>query len=189
MTDPEGTATDRGKPPAAELVEVVDAEGEVLDIVTRAEIRARNLWHRCTYIAVTTSAGELVVHQRASWKDVYPSYWDLCFGGIAGVGEDWETAARRELAEEAGIVGVELTDLGPVRYERAEGDAADGRIVGRAYKVIHDGPLTCPDGEVVAIDRIPIADLDAWLHERPVCPDSAELVAALVHARWLPSDG
>ena len=133
----------------AELVEVVDDKGEVIDIVPRSTVREKRLRHRCTYVAVVTSALELIVHQRADWKDVYPSYWDICFGGIAGVGERWEVSAGRELMEEAGISGVDLRDLGVVAY-----DAPDGRVFGRVYLAHHDGPITCPDGEVVQVDRI-----------------------------------
>ena len=160
-----------------EQVEVVDEAGNVIDIVTRAEMRAGTLRHRCTYVAVVTSHRELVVHLRADWKDVYPSYWDVCFGGVCGVGESWEISAARELAEEAGISGQTLTDLGPVRY-----DGPEGRVLGRVYVVRHDGPLTCPDGEVVAVDTVPLALLDAWLTDRPICPDSLQLALPLVRA-------
>ncbi len=167
----------RGADPGAELVEWVDTDGAVIEVVTRERARAEVLRHRCTYVAVLTSDDALVVHQRADWKDVYPSYWDLAFGGITGVGEPWDAAARRELAEEAGIEDTDLQELGPVRY-----DAADGHIVGRAYLTRYDGPLSCPDGEVVAVDRIPLADLDRWLEGRPVCLDSLEQVLPLVRA-------
>lgn len=159
----------------AELVEVVDENGQVIDVVPRSEIRARTLRHRCTYVAVVTSARELIVHQRANWKDVYPSFWDICFGGIAGVGERWEESAARELVEEAGISGVDLHDLGPVTY-----DAPDGRVFGRAYLARHDGPITCPDGEVVQVDRIAVDQVVAWLSGRSVCPDSRNVVLPLV---------
>ena len=43
------------------------------------------------------------MHRRAEWKDVYPGYWDVCFGGVLGAGEAWDDAAHRELQEEAGI--------------------------------------------------------------------------------------
>ncbi|MGI9615990.1 MAG: NUDIX domain-containing protein [Acidimicrobiales bacterium] len=161
--------------PASELVEVVARDGSVLDIVPRSEVRARNLWHRCTYVAVVTGAGELVVHQRADWKDVYPSFWDLAFGGIAGVGEPWETAAKRELAEEAGVRSVDLVDLGPVFY-----DEDDGRVVGRVFVTIYEGTLQFDDGEVVGADRVPIDRIDGWLEGRQVCPDSKLLVLPLV---------
>lgn len=163
--------------PAGELVEVVDEVGAVVGVATRAEVRAGNLRHRCTYIAVVDGDGQLVVHQRADWKDVYPGYWDLCFGGVCGVGEAWEESAARELAEEAGITGAALRLLGGVTY-----DADDGHIVGRAYLARWSGPVTCPDGEVVAVDRIPLADLGRWLAGRPVCPDSAAVVAPLLTA-------
>jgi 8-oxo-dGTP pyrophosphatase MutT (NUDIX family) len=157
---------------AAQLVEVVDEEGRVLEVTTRSALRTGNLRHRCTYVAVVDGRNRVVVHQRAAWKDVYPSYWDLCFGGLCGVGEPWLEAAARELAEEAGITGVALEELGPVRY-----DQPDGRILGRVYLARYDGPLACPDGEVVAIDRVPVAELGSWLLGRAVCPDSALLVA------------
>lgn len=163
--------------PAGELVEVVDEAGSVVRVATRAEVRAGNLRHRCTYIAVIDGDGRLVVHQRADWKDVYPGYWDLCFGGVCGVGETWEISAARELAEEAGITGASLRSLGPVSY-----DADDGHIVGWAYVARWRGPVTCPDGEVVAIDRIPLAALGRWLAGREVCPDSAAVVAPLLAA-------
>jgi len=163
--------------PGEELVEVVDEAGSVVRVATRTDVRAGNLRHRCTYIAVVDGDGRLVVHQRADWKDVYPGYWDLCFGGVCGVGEEWAESAARELAEEAGIAGAALRLLGPVAY-----DADDGHIVGRAYLAHWSGPVTCPDGEVVAVDRIPLADLDRWLAGRPVCPDSAAVVAPLLAA-------
>ncbi len=173
---PAGPAAGAGQP-AGELVEVLDEAGAVIRVTTRAEIRAGNLRHRCTYIAVVDGEGRLVVHQRAGWKDVYPGYWDLCFGGVCGVGEEWEASAARELAEEAGIVGAVLRPLGAVAY-----DADDGHIVGRAYLARWSGPVTCPDGEVVAVDRIGLADLGRWLASRPVCPDSAAEVAPLLAA-------
>jgi 8-oxo-dGTP pyrophosphatase MutT (NUDIX family) len=120
------------------------------------------------------------VHQRAEWKDVYPSYWDVCFGGVCGVGEDWEEAAARELAEEAGVRGVALQELGPVHY-----DELDGRILGRAYLARYDGPVTCPDGEVVAVERVPLGAVAEWLATRQVCPDSLALIVPLLQSmQW-----
>ena len=55
-------------------------------------------------------------------------------------------AARRELAEEVGVTGVELTPWwqGDVAY--ADDDVAE---VARLYAVTWDGPVTFADGEVV----------------------------------------
>ena len=79
--------------------------------------------HRTTALARTlrrsVSVGpdtDVVVHRRADWKDVYPDYWDIAFGGVCGVGEAWLPSARRELEEEAGLVDVPILPLGAGRY-------------------------------------------------------------------------
>ena len=183
MTDAEWSAMDaagaeRAAASAAELVEVIDVEGNVERLATRAEMRDGRLRHRCVYIAVLTSANELIVHQRAHWKGIYPGYWDLAFGGICDVGEPWVEAAERELAEESGIAGVALSDLGEVRY-----DADDGRINGRVYLAETDDEPTCPDGEVIATDRIPLADIASWMQGRDVALDTKLLVLPLLNER------
>src|ERR1043165_747007 len=86
-----------------ELVDVVDEHDIVVDTVSRADMRADNLRHRAVYLAVISSRGELLVHQRSPHKDVWPSYWDVAAGGVVTAGESYDVAARRELQEELGI--------------------------------------------------------------------------------------
>src|SRR5690349_17836327 len=109
-----------GEPTVAiiENVEVVDERGTVVAVVPRPQMRAENLRHRSVGIVVC-SGSRVLVHRRADWKDVWPSRWDVAFGGVCDVGERYTDAARRELAEEAGIdVGEdELLDLGEGWYD------------------------------------------------------------------------
>jgi 8-oxo-dGTP pyrophosphatase MutT (NUDIX family) len=159
-----------------ELVEVVDADGAVVEVVTRAAMRAGNLRHRCTYVVVR-SGGKVLAHQRAAWKDVWPSHWDLAFGGVLGVDESWVYGAARELAEEAGVVVAtsELTELGPLAYE-----SELVRVAGRVYAVDAGGPFAFTDGEVAAIEWVPLDELDEWLRDRPVCLDTLAGVVPLI---------
>ncbi len=166
--------------PGAELVEIVDEDGVVLEVVTRREMRARpQARHRCTYVVVVRTDGRVVVHQRAAWKDVSPSAWDLAFGGVCGVGESWVVSATRELEEEAGLVGLDLLDLGPVRW-------GDDRValLGRVFVTVHDGPLAPADGEVVALDEVPVDQLDAWMASRPLVDDTPVVVPPLLRDWW-----
>lgn len=158
-----------------ELVEVVDLDGAVQRIVTRAEMRRDRLRHRCTYLVVVDAADRVVVHRRAAWKDVWPDRWDLAFGGVVTAGEEWAAAAVRELAEEAGITA-SLEEVGGGTY-----DDADVSLLGRMYRVRHDGPFTFPDGEVVEHRRVPTDDVLAWIEGRPHTPDSVELYRRLIH--------
>ena len=157
--------------PDAETVEVVDRDGVVQRIVTRAEMRRHTLRHRATYIAVIRSNDRLVVHRRADWKDVNPGLWDIAFGGVAGVGDDWAQAAQRELAEEAGLADTALEEVGIGSYEEA-----DGRIVARVFLARTDADIQPQDAEVVEVAEVALAELDAWRETVPLCPDSLALV-------------
>ena len=159
--------------PADELVEVIDADGAVERVVTRAEMRARNLRHRNIAVFVRRTDGRLVVHQRADWKDVYPSLWDIAFGGVPGVGEADDAAAVRELAEEAGLeVGVDALERLGVR-ER-ETDAVRWR--GVFHAITTDAELHPADGEVAAMEEVAIADVREWATTHPLCPDVEPLL-------------
>ena len=158
-----------------EMVEVLDENGSVSGVVTRAEMRAGVLRHRSTYIAVIRPDGHLVIHRRAEWKDTNPGYWDIAFGGVAGVGEAWRPAAERELAEEAGVVDAKLIDLGRGTY-----DAADGHIVAALFLVRTEKRIIPADGEVTEIGEIPLSELDMWAKSHNVCKDSMTLMGPLL---------
>ncbi len=156
---------------ADELVDVCDETGRVVGTATRAEMRAGRLWHRTVFIAVLTTDDRAWVHRRADWKDVWPGWWDVCFGGVLAAGEGFVDAARRELAEEAGITGVDLAAVSTGRYE----DEAC-REHAAVYVARTDAPCTCPDGEVAEALLVRRDDLAAWVAGRRLVPDSAALV-------------
>ncbi len=163
--------------PAQELVEWMDDQGRVLDVVTRGRMRAERLLHRAVFVVIRSPSGDVLVHRRADWKDVWPSYWDLAFGGVVGVGEPWTEAASRELAEEAGLHTVELTDLGDFRY--ADADVAE---IAHMFTVTSNGPFSFDDGEVTATEWVPVTRLPHWIAQHTVCPDSLFGVLPLLAA-------
>jgi hypothetical protein len=68
-------------------------------------------------------------------------------------------------------------------------DDADVAVVGRAWAVVHDGPFTCPDGEVAELAFVPWGDLAAWAADHPLCPDTAALVLPALLAAPGPPTG
>lgn len=160
---------------AGELVDVVDLDDRVLRTVTRAEVRARRLRHRCTFVILRDARGCVLVHRRSEGKDVWPGHWDLCAGGVVTSGEGWADAAARELAEELGVRGVELRLLGGGRYD--DGDVSE---IGRVYTASWDGPLSFDDGEVVEARWLTLRELEALVTSQPFVPDSLALALPLL---------
>src|SRR5262249_46819285 len=89
--------------PSQEWVDVIDDAGRTVGQVLRKEMRGRCLPHRCVYLLVFNSRGELFIHLRTPTKDVYPSHWDVTCGGVLAAGESFAEGARREAAEELGV--------------------------------------------------------------------------------------
>lgn len=156
-----------------ELVEEIDDAGQVLRVVTRAEMRAGRLRHRCVFLLVVWD-GKLLVHQRAAHKDVWPSRWDVAAGGVVTAGEAWDEAARRELAEELGI------DAEPRFVGEGAWEGDEARVLGHVYVVEHPGPFRFDDGEVVAARFVDRAGLDELLTTEATCPDSVEVALPYV---------
>lgn len=149
-----------------ELVDVVDAEDRVLRQASRAEMRRANLLHRAVYILVRNSNGDLFVHRRTTSKDVYPGYWDVTVGGVVAAGEDYEVAARRELAEEIGVTCDTLLPLFQVRYH----DAAT-QLIGRAFLARHDGPIRLQEEEIAFGAFVALDEAERIGREEHCCPD------------------
>jgi len=112
-----------------------------------------------------------LVHQRSYSKDVCPGLWDIAVGGVVASGENYDTAAVRELAEEVGVTHVVPTLLG-------EGSFSDESFVlnARCYRVVCDGPFHFADGEVISAQWVNRRELDDLLRTQEVMTDSVALL-------------
>ena len=141
-------------------------------MATRAEMRRGRLRHRCTFVLVRSSRGEVLIHRRSDDKDMWPGRWDMTCGGVVTAGEEWDAAARRELAEELGVVA-DLEVVGHGSYRDSDVDE-----IARIWQVVHDGPFEFTDDEVVEACFVTLEELRDRLARDPFVPDSAALVAA-----------
>lgn len=157
--------------PGDELVDIVDEDDNVVEIVTRRRMRAEVLRHRAVYIAVQSTDGRLLVHQRSLTKDVRPGAWDIAVGGVVGSGETYAEAAVRELAEEIGVIAATPVAIGGGMF----GDE-HYELIGRCYHIVHDGPFEFADGEVIAARWVDATGLAELLEEADVVSDSVALL-------------
>ena len=158
-----------------ELVDIVDDDDNVIATVTRGDMRARRLQHRSVGIAVVSTDGRLLIHRRSAAKDIWPGWWDIAAGGVVGAGETYDQAAHRELAEELGVVDAEIEHLGSSHY--VDEDLA---TICRGYRVVHDGPFSFDDGEVVEARWVTFTELESILATHRFLPDSLALLLPLL---------
>ena len=154
-----------------ELVEEVDSSGNVLRLVTRAQMRAEALWHRTVFIAVRSHSGDVLVHRRSMTKDLWPGWWDVAVGGVVAPGESWKEAAERELAEELGVSGLVLEALGTGAYRDNQ-----VKLVAACFLAVSDGPFHYSDGEIIETQWVASQDLQERLGRDSFLPDSIALV-------------
>jgi isopentenyl-diphosphate delta-isomerase len=93
----EKTSTDSG-----ELFDVVDAEDRIIGQAPRHEVHARRLLHRAVHVLIHNAAGHFFLQRRSLTKDTFPGCWDSSCTGHVDAGEDYLSAAWRELSEELG---------------------------------------------------------------------------------------
>ena len=99
-----------------EIFALVNERDEVVGQAPRREVHARHLRHRAVHILVFNSAGEVYLQKRSMVKDLSPGLWDSSCSGHVDAGEDYDTAAGRELGEELGLTVAAV----PPRWFRIE---------------------------------------------------------------------
>lgn len=163
---------------AVEMVALVDLAGREIGEASRSRVRAENLLHAATAVLVRNSRGEIYVHRRSPLKDWAPSHHDAAVGGVLRAGEDAREAAVRELAEELGVAGAELTPLGLAHFSDAT-----NQVVEHVFTTVWDGPVEFADGEIVWGAWLPLPELARRLRDPawPFVPDTRSLLADLAH--------
>lgn len=104
--------------------DLLDAQGNATGrTIVRGERLQAGQYHLVVHIWVVDSHGRLLIQKRAAHLRLMPGMW-AATGGSAVAGEDSATAARRELAEELGILTYpnELTYLGRLRRRNSHCD-------------------------------------------------------------------
>ncbi len=93
-------------------IQIVDENDQPTGQAKKQEAWSKGLWHRAVRIMLINDSGELLLQHRSADKDIFPNCWDNSAAGHVDAGEDYDTAAKRELAEELGIRELELQPIG-----------------------------------------------------------------------------
>ncbi|MFE9613522.1 NUDIX domain-containing protein [Streptomyces sp. NPDC006012] len=155
-----------------------EVPGRVVGTAPRSLMRAGNLPHAAVKILVRDVEGRVYVHRRTETKDVFPGLDDAWIGGVITAGEEPDTAAVRELAEELGLRDQVLRPLAQQWYTDAH-----TTFLAYTYETVYDpeghGPIVHQQTEVADGWWLPWDRLTARIAEDGMrfAPDSSELLA------------
>ncbi|MFJ1810173.1 MULTISPECIES: NUDIX domain-containing protein [unclassified Streptomyces] len=89
-----------------ELVERVDGRDRAVGVVSRRQAIREGWLHRVAVTVCRDDRDRILVHRRSEQLSRFPGLHEVVVGGAVNVGESYEQAAARELAEELGIRGI-----------------------------------------------------------------------------------
>jgi 8-oxo-dGTP pyrophosphatase MutT (NUDIX family) len=141
-------------------------------------MRAEVLLHRSVGIHVWSRDGRILVHRRSDAKDLHPGWWDVGAGGVVSAGESYDGAAERELAEELGLVDVDLEWFGSGRF-----DSAFFRTIAHFYRTVSDGPFRFDDGEITECRFVTLDELQEMVDSLNFMPDTLALAGSFLGLR------
>jgi isopentenyl-diphosphate Delta-isomerase len=103
--------------PPMELVVLVDDHNNELGTSPKDQVHSTHTpLHRGFSLFVFNTKKQLLITRRAHTKKTFPGVWTNTVCGHPGQGESVVDAAKRRLAEEMRIEGVEVQEVSPYRY-------------------------------------------------------------------------
>ncbi len=151
----EGAAT-------VEIIDIVDADNNVIGSAPRSEVHARGLRHRAVHMLILDKRGRLYLQRRSEHKDVDAGLWDTSAAGHVDSGEDYLAAAQRELGEELALHDVALR-----QFCDLPAAPATGHEFVRVYVGYTAGEPRPDPREIAAGGWWSVAEIVPWLAREP----------------------
>lgn len=154
-----------------EWVEQVDERDRVSGVVRRGEAVRQGWLHRVAVTMCRDRDGRILVHRRSRRVPRFPGRYEVVVGGAVAVGESYEDAAARELAEE---LGVRVPVRSVVRFLNRSGLSPHWLGVHEAVVPVEVSP---DRDEVMWHGWLAESELSAFMQRRTFTPDSHEVLA------------
>lgn len=117
--------------------------------------------HRAFLAMVFNGKGELMLARRSGEKRLWPGFWDGTVASHLFMGEDYEQASRRRLAEEIGLTAGEVRYLFKFHYKVGYRDKGTENEICAVTRVdgIDERDLSPAPSEISEIRTIRLDDL------------------------------
>lgn len=147
-----------------EIFDVVDDQNRVIGRATRKDVHTRKLLHRAVHVLVFNARGQVYFQKRSLAKDSWPGCWDSSCSGHLDAGEDYVTAALRELREEIGVAA-KAEQL--IFHLQLGACAETGWEFVSVYSLRYDGPVAPNPAEIERGEWREPSEVTAAISETP----------------------
>jgi isopentenyldiphosphate isomerase len=146
-----------------DIFDVVNERDEVVGRRPRSEVHRLGLMHRAAHILVFNARGQVFLQKRSMKKDRQPGVWDSSASGHVDSGEDYDTAALRELWEEIGLRPVAALQR---LFKLPASTETDQEHVW-VYRCTAEGPFHLHPEEIDDGAWFEPGEVDRWMQDRP----------------------
>ncbi|HEV2403066.1 MAG TPA: NUDIX domain-containing protein [Candidatus Saccharimonadales bacterium] len=146
---------------------IVDDHDRPIGAATKQQAWQQGLWHRVVRIVLEDGHGKVLLQHRSPTKDIYPNCWDNAAAGHVDAGEDYDTAAYRELREELGLADLTLEKVGQYRHRGVWHGLLMNRFVAIYRSTIAVTPESHEPHKIDAVRWFTIEEIKRLLEEHP----------------------
>lgn len=147
-------------------LQVVDENDVPIGEASRDEILEKNLFHRISRVMLSNPDGKILLQKRS--KHVFfPGLWDHSAAGHVDGGEDYLTAAKREMTEEIGVSGIDLEEMAYYKTEEVI-EGVELKRFNKLYKgQIDFTPTDIDPTEVSEVKWFSLDEIKAMIKNNP----------------------
>lgn len=146
-----------------EIFDIVNETDKIIGEAPRSIVHRDRLRHRAVHVLVFNANGEIFLQKRSMTKDSAPGKWDSSASGHLDRGEDYDSCAIRELAEEIGLI----LSSPPERLFKLGASRETGEEFVWVYRCRSEGPFRLHPDEIETGAWFSTTGLAKKLRERP----------------------
>jgi isopentenyldiphosphate isomerase len=149
-------------------IQIVDKNDKPIGGADMLEAYDKSLIHRIIYVFVVNPAGNVLLQKRSAMVTNSPNTWDISVGGHVDEGESYLEAAKRELQEELGLIGLDLQEIKSL-YHEIDVHGRHLKRFNKIYKVeiVHNHPIKYEPFEITEIKWFNRRDIAKLLKHHP----------------------
>lgn len=149
------------------LVQVVDEHDNPVNEAEIDGVRTQGLIHRVARVMLLNNEGKILLQKRRSDMKLFPGRWDNSAAGTVDAGESYEETAYRELAEEIGVEGETLQELGTY-YAEMKWNGMHLKKFNRVYTTTIDyTPTDLQPSEVESVAWFTVDEIRRMIAKEP----------------------